>query len=121
MKALRNPHRLLVTIVVLAAILAADAISAASVTHTVKIQRIHPLSDGAVVFTFETDAPTCVQSGTVDYYYVRVGENSVTQEALKNMLAVALAAATTGRAVTIIFDDSTAYCYVKSLYVRFDL
>lgn len=43
------------------------------------------------------------------------------QEALKNMLAVALAAVTTGRSVTIIFDDSTAYCYVKSLYVRFDL
>ena len=72
------------------------------------------------VMTFETESPTCGQSAAEKYYYITVGENSVTQKALENMLAVALTAATTDRAVAINFDDATARCYINRLHVRFD-
>lgn len=120
MRTSRSVPRPLVIIIMIAAVLIAGTVSAAPVWHTSKIKWIYPLSSGAVILTFEIESPTCNPGATTNYHLITVGENGVTQEALENMLAVALTAATTGRAVSINFDDATTYCYINRLYVRFD-
>ena len=45
------------------------------------------------------------------------GENGVTAEGLKNLLAVALAAAAANLPVTINFDSASYYCHISRLFV----
>lgn len=86
--------------------------------HSGKITRVYP--DGAgdhVILTFDTDSPSCTNANTPKYYYIRVGENGVTAEGLKNLLAVALAAAAANLPVTINFDSASYYCHISRLFV----
>ena len=120
MRTSRSVPRPVVMIITIAAVLIAGTVSAAPVWHNSKIKWIYPLSSGAVILALEIESPTCNPGATTNYYHIAVGENGVTQEALENMLAVALTAATTGRVVSINFDDATTHCYINRLYVRFD-
>lgn len=92
---------------------------AAPTWHTSTIRTIYPNANGDVVITFNTDAPTCTSATTPDYYYVRVGENGMTLDGLKQILAVALTAATTRSDVTINFEDASSGCFVNRLFVNF--
>lgn len=120
MRISRSARRPFVMIFTIAAALIAGTVSAAPVWHNSKIKWIYPLGSGAVILTLEIESPTCNPGATTNYYHIKVGENGVTQEGLENMLAVALTAATTGRVVSINFDDATTHCYINRLYVRFD-
>lgn len=88
--------------------------------HTSTIRQVYPLANGDVVLTFMEDSAACASASTPDYFYIRVGLNGVTAEGLKNMLAAALTAASTGKSVSINFDDSNPGCFVNRLSVRFD-
>ena len=84
----------------------------------VKITRIYPLSDGSVVLTIDNDNNTCSSPSNPKYYQITVGQNGVTADALKNMLAVSLSAFAMNRSVSINFSDSSSYCYVNRLYIQ---
>ena len=119
MKTLKFTHRYQTLCVALVVAILNVPATAASVWHVAKIVYIYPQGSGDVVLTFETDAPTCTNVNTPKYCYIRVGENGVTREGLENMLAVALTVATTGRAVTINFDDAGDGCFIGRLIVSF--
>ena len=87
--------------------------------HVTEIKSVYPLSDGAFIVRFEVDHSACTSPEATDYYYVRVGENDVTQEALDKMYVALLSAGMAGKTVEVNFDDSTPYCYINRLLVNF--
>ena len=99
-------------------ILCAEA-SGAQTQFSAKIAGVYPLPSGTeFVLTFDTDSPSCTNASK--YHYVRVGENSITQEGLRNLLAAALTAASAERPVTVWFNDASPNCFVNRLFVRFN-
>ena len=92
---------------------------AANIWHASTIKRIYPLSDGSFVLTFTIDAPTCPNTNTHKYHYVAAGQNGVTVDGQDKMYALAIAAATSGSAVSFNFDDSGASCYINRMYVLY--
>jgi len=91
----------------------------AATWHTAKITIIYQLADGRYVLQFDSDSSVCTSNSDPDYYYVAVGYNSVTQEAHKNMLSLAMTAAAVGANVTINYDETSAGCEVNRLFVNF--
>ena len=79
-----------------------------------RIAAIYPNGDGTVVLTFADVAAGCTNSSSPKYFYLQVGQNGMTQEGLKNIMSVALTAAVTDKTVSVVFDDSSQYCYVNS-------
>lgn len=107
-------------IIVIASLFWLTAASASPVWHNATIRSIYPLSDGAVVLQFHSDSSSCPSTSTPHYYYARVGENGLTQNALDNILATALTAATLGIPVEINFDSASTLCYINRLRINFD-
>ena len=102
------------------ACLFAESAFADPVWHSSRIRYVYPLAEGDFVITFVEDAPTCQNTSSPKYHYVRVGENGVTQEGLRGMLSAALTAGAANLPVTINFDDSTSGCFINRLLVVFN-
>ncbi|MEX2964564.1 response regulator receiver protein [Microbulbifer sp. TYP-18] len=85
--------------------------------HTSKIKAVYPLNDGQVIFQFESESPDCPSPGSPHYYYLSVGQSSVTQEGADKMYSAALAAAMANKQVRIYFDDSSQNCFINRLFI----
>ncbi len=96
-----------------------NTVSAAERWITSKLISVYPHANGSIVISFEVDSPSCTNSATpYKYHKIEVGQNSVTEQALNNMHAVALTALTAGFAVSVNFDDSTNQCYVNRIHLK---
>ena len=91
----------------------------AEIWHMSTINQVYPTADGEVILILDTDSNYCTSANSPDYYYLSVGQNGVSADALKNMLATILAGAAAGRTFWINFDDSTAQCYINRLSLLF--
>jgi hypothetical protein len=89
---------------------------AADVWHTGTLRAIYPMADGSFALAFTTDAAACPAPPNPKYYYVTVGQNSVTEEASKKFYATALAAFLNGTPLSIVFSSNTTNCYVNRLF-----
>ena len=94
---------------------------AADVWHGSTIATIYPYDDGSFVITFDVDAPTCTNGNSPKYHLVSAGVNGVNEAGLKNMLAVALAAAAGGHTLSINFNDASTGCPINRLIVNYNL
>ena len=108
--------------VVLTAILCMSAIDSALAADVwvspVHITRVYPQGDGSIILTVDDDNNSCPAVGVPKYYSIVVGQNGVTADALKNMLAVALSAFYTHTVISINISDTTTNCYVNRLFVQ---
>jgi hypothetical protein len=94
--------------------------------YNAPIARIYPISTGAsgattILVSFMNSTNLCTATGSNlagKYYYIKVGENSVTSDSLKNMFGVLMLAKAMGKEVNVLFDDSTSYCYIKQLVIK---
>jgi hypothetical protein len=93
----------------------ADA-AVAYMQSTVKF--VYPLGDGSFVLGFTNDAGTCASPNSPKYFYVMAGQNGVTADGVKAMLATALAAFTAGYTLWIAYDDATTSCYINRFSVQ---
>jgi hypothetical protein len=89
---------------------------AADVWHGGTLRAIYPLADGSFALAFTTDAAACTAPPNPKYFYVTVGQNSVTEEASKKFYAAALSAFVTGAPLSIVFSDNTSMCYVNRVF-----
>ena len=80
---------------------------------TIKV--VYPLSEGSFVLKFNQGNSLCLATQNPQYFYVTVGQNGVTAEGSKNILATALAAYATASVVSIAFDTATTSCYINRL------
>lgn len=92
---------------------------AANVLHSSPIKAIYPLANGSFILRLVNEAPTCPSTTTPKAYYVQVGQNAVTADALPMLYAASLAAAAQGLPITIFFDDSTTSCFVQRLSINY--
>ncbi len=87
--------------------------------HTGKITKVYPLANGNFVITFANNSSYCTNASRPKYHYVVVGQNGVTEKGIEFLYSAALAAAATGKKVSINFDTSDKNCYVNRLQVTF--
>jgi hypothetical protein len=62
-------------------------------------------------------SPSCTDTQNPQYFHVAAGQNGVTAEGVKTMLAAALTAYATASPISIAFDTSTTNCYLNRLAV----
>jgi hypothetical protein len=74
---------------------------------------VYPMGDGSFVLGFTQGSTFCPSQNAPQYFYVMPGQNGVTVDGAKAMLATALTAFALGKTLSIAFDDSTTYCYVN--------
>jgi hypothetical protein len=91
---------------------------AANAYHGAQLKSVYPLSDGSFVLVFMTDTAACSSTNSPKYFYVTAGQNGVTADGVKNMLAAALTAFALEKLVYIAFDDATPSCYINRLSVE---
>lgn len=87
-------------------------------TFTSKINSIYPLASGNVIITFETPDENCQDSN--GYFRVVDGQNGITKDGIKNILSAALTAGSTNNRVYVVYDPSTANCYINRLKIFFN-
>ncbi len=84
------------------------------------INSISPYGDGDFLITFTDDQGTACTSGkNPKTYRVEVDQYGVTEAGANKILSVALAAATTGKAITAYFDESSPKCYINLISLKF--
>ena len=82
------------------------------------VKFVYPQSDGSFILGFANDAGTCSNTNSPKYFYVVAGQNGVTADGLKAMLATALMAFATGSTLSGAFDDATPNCYINRFSVQ---
>ena len=93
--------------------------SAASLWVTGSISILYPMGNGAYVVAIEgVTAPNCGATGTSRYFYMAVGQNGVVSDGLRILAATAIAAFSMGKAISIVYDDGSASCFVSALTVQ---
>jgi len=72
--------------------------------------------DGGVILYLPSNSdPDCLEGGKL--FYVALNQNNMSAEGLKNILALSLVALTTGKQISILYEESTPNCYVKQVYL----
>jgi len=99
-------------------ILASSSLNAAT-WFTGSIDRVYPLANGNFVIIFKEDSPACTSINASKYHYVNSGNNGLTPEGLDKIYSLALTAATTGKKLSINFDETESACYVNRAYISF--
>jgi hypothetical protein len=70
------------------------------------------------VLALTSDHPSCTSAQTPNkYYYVAVGVSGVNENLAKNIYAAAMRAFSTGKQVSVLFDDASSFCYVSAIVV----
>ena len=92
---------------------------AAGVWHSSTVNSVNPFATGSFAVTFKTDSSSCPNGSSPKKYYVEVGQNGVTQEAINKMYSAFIAAGMAGKDVSIYFEDSSTGCYINRLSVDF--
>jgi len=82
------------------------------------VKFVYPQADGSFVLGFVNDAGTCSNTNSPKYFYVVAGQNGVTADGVKAMLATALTAFATGSSLSGAFDDATPACYINRFSVQ---
>ena len=90
----------------------ATPVFAANVGHSAHLIRINSLGDGRVVLQFDVDNGACLDTNSPEGYYLAAGQNGITADGLKNIMATAMLTYSQGKMLSFYFDSSTAYCYV---------
>ena len=106
------------TLATLSLTLVATSAPAATAWYQGAVQLVYPLNDGSFVIGVATTLSACFGSGQGVYLYVTPGQNAVTLDGAKSMLATTLTAFAIGRTISVAYDDSTSYCYVNRLLIQ---
>ena len=84
------------------------------------VKGVQALHNGGIILYLPPGSDTaCLEGGKL--FYVIPGQNGVTAEGVKNILTVALVAHSTGKQVSVYYDNADPHCYVKQLYVSSDI
>ena len=84
-------------------------------SFTANVAWVYPLGDGSVILAFTQESPYCTAAGSPKYYLVMSGQNGVTADGIKSILATALTAFALGKPVSVVFDDATSNCYINRI------
>jgi hypothetical protein len=98
---------------------AAAPVDAAEAWHTSSVRFVYPLNNGNFAIGLVTSPPTCTGTASPSkYLHVVVGENGVTSDGVRAMLATALTALSTGMTLSVVFEDSNSACNVNRIVIN---
>jgi hypothetical protein len=94
-----------------------DATFAADAVYHGLIRQLYPLGDGTYVLVFNPspDLPVCIGSVGYRYMYIRGGQNGVTADGLKNIVATSLLGFAMERAIDVVYDNGSSSCFVNRI------
>ncbi|MEO8018738.1 MAG: response regulator receiver protein [Pseudomonadota bacterium] len=95
---------------------AADTYAAES-WYQDNVKTVYPLATGDFVVTFVNSPAACLNTANPKYFHVQVGNNGVTSDGAKGMLATALAAFLSGKRLTVVFNDASTTCDVNRMVI----
>lgn len=85
------------------------SLSAANLSFQSSVQFVYPLGDGSFVLGFTENAAGCPNAESpTKYFFVTVGQNNVSTEGARHIMATALLALAADKSVVFVFDDSTS-------------
>jgi hypothetical protein len=83
------------------------------------IEGVQALNDNRFILYLPAGSdPICKEAGKL--FYVAPTQNGVTVDGAKNILSLALVAFTTGKKVSIRYNNGTSSCYVQQIHLRND-
>ena len=91
--------------------------SAAEGWATSYVKFVYPLASGDFIVGLVDSPSTCTNANNPKYLLVGRGENSVTADGVKGMLATSLSAFLSGKGLTVVFDDSTSSCSINRMQI----
>ena len=97
-------------------IICSNSYAAASIVQST-VKSVYPQADGSFVIILANDTSTCTATSP-KYFYVMPGQNGMTVDGAKAMLATALTAFALGSSLELIFDDATTSCYVNRIVIQ---
>lgn len=100
------------------ALLLTAGVAHAGTWYTSTIKYVYPFSNGNFVLVFDVPPPACTNSN--EYVYVRNGQHGVSSEGLERMYAASLTAAAQGQRLAVYFDETSAYCDINRMMIRYD-
>ncbi len=95
----------------------ASSVPAAETWTSGILKSVYPLGNGSFVITFVNSSPGCTNANNPKYLFVAAGENGVTADGVRAMLATSLTAFVSGKSIQAAFDDSTSSCYINRLAI----
>jgi hypothetical protein len=81
------------------------------------VTEVQVVEDGGFLLYFSSAIGSPCSTAGNNALYVYVGSNFVTADGAKAMLGAALAALAGGLKVSVLYDDSTSFCYGRYLRV----
>lgn len=81
------------------------------------VTEVQVVEDGGFLLYFSSPIGSPCSSAGNNALYVYIGGNFVTADGAKAMLGAALSALATGMKVSVLYDDSTSFCYGRYLRV----
>jgi len=100
------------------ALLLAAPLSATERQQISTVKFVYPLGDGNFVIGLDADSSFCTSTSSPNkYYHVFVGQYGVNADGSNKIYAAAMLALASRQTATLIFDDTTAYCYVNRIVV----
>lgn len=90
---------------------------AAEQTKISHVTAVYPQANGSFVISLADEPLACTSAYVPKRMHVKVGENSVTADAAKQMYAAALVALATDLFVFVVYDDATSSCFINRLQV----
>ena len=91
--------------------LAADAVYAGP------IRMLYPNADGTYVLILNANMAACGGITGYKYLYIKAGQNGVTADGQKNIIATSMLAFAADRNTSIVYDDSTTNCWINRISV----
>jgi hypothetical protein len=81
------------------------------------LTEVQVVEDGGFLLYFSTPIGSPCSPAGANALYIYIGGNFVTADGAKGMLAASLSALATGMKVSVLYDDSTSFCYGRYLRV----
>lgn len=95
-----------------------NAISADKWTGDKKINQVQVVQNGGFLLYLDSEIhPSCSNAGT-SVLYIYPNNGGLSQDGAKAFLSAALLAFASNLTVTVMYDDSTGYCWGKYLTVK---
>lgn len=82
------------------------------------IDRIFPANTGIIDIVPTTQSSACTNTTTPKRYRMQVGVSGMTADGMRQLYAAILYAASTGKAVTLYFDETSASCNITRVLIE---
>jgi len=81
------------------------------------VKSVYPQADGSFIIVLTNDTSSCPATSP-KYFFVAPGQNGMTVDGSKAMLATTLTAFALGSSLALAFDDATTNCYVNRISMQ---